>query len=73
MCPPNLKAVTIAIPKKWTKFQNLTVSQGNLDYDPFDILCAAYLLLLAVFLQAKFGAYSFSRRFFLTKDTRRGS
>jgi len=38
MCAPNLKSVAAAIEETWTKFQNLKVGQGDVDYNPFDLL-----------------------------------
>jgi len=38
LCPSNMKSVSIAIPETWTKFLNLKVGRGDLDYDYFDIL-----------------------------------
>jgi len=63
MRTPNLKSVAVglAIPEAWTKFQNLKVGQGDPDYDPFDLLCTAYFVLLTDYLLAKFEACSFSR------------
>jgi len=43
MCLPNLNSVAVDIPETWTKFQNLKVGQGDLDYDPFDILLCCFL------------------------------
>jgi len=49
MYTPNLKSVAVAIPERWTKFQNLKVGQCDLDYVHF---WSTFVLLIFRSLQS---------------------
>jgi len=48
MCTPNLKFVAVAIPEIWIRL-----------YPDLTYFCAIILLLLTVYVNAKFGTYNF--------------